>query len=102
MRKGKIIMEINNIFTIKNLIIYLVAINLIAFLAMLIDKKKAEKGKWRTKEATLLTLALIGGSIGEIIGMYVFHHKTKHWYFVLGMPVILILQVVVGILKNVY
>ncbi len=59
-------MEINNIFTIKNLVIYLVAINLIAFLAMLKIKKKAEKGKWRTKEATLLTLALIGGSIGEI------------------------------------
>lgn len=46
-------MEINNIFTIKNLIIYLIAINLIAFLAMFIDKKKAEKGKWRIKEATL-------------------------------------------------
>ena len=87
-------MEINNIFTIKNLIIYLVAINLIAFLAMLIDKKKAEKGKWRTKEATLLTLALIGGSIGEIIGMYVFHHKTQKPKFYIGFPTILITEIV--------
>lgn len=93
-------MEINNIFTIKNLIIYLVAINLIAFLAMLIDKKKAEKGKWRTKEATLLTLALIGGSIGEIIGMYVFHHKTQKQKFFIGVPVIIVLQILLIIAIN--
>ena len=93
-------MEINNIFTIKNLIIYLVAINLIAFLAMLIDKKKAEKGKWRTKEATLLTLALIGGSIGEIIGMYVFHHKTQKSKFFIGVPVIIVLQILLIIAIN--
>lgn len=93
-------MEINNIFTIKNLIIYLVAINLIAFLAMLIDKKKAEKGKWRTKEATLLTLALIGGSIGEIIGMYVFHHKTQKLKFFIGVPVIIVLQILLIIAIN--
>lgn len=93
-------MEIKNIFTIKNLIIYLVAINLIAFLAMLIDKKKAEKGKWRTKEATLLTLALIGGSIGEIIGMYVFHHKTQKPKFFIGVPGIIVLQILLIIAIN--
>lgn len=93
-------MEINNIFTIKNLIIYLIAINIIAFLAMFIDKKKAEKGKWRIKEATLLVLALIGGSIGEIIGMYVFHHKTQKPRFFVGVPVIIVLQILLIIAIN--
>lgn len=93
-------MEINNIFTIKNLIIYLIAINIIAFLAMFIDKKKAEKGKWRIKEATLLVLALIGGSIGEIIGMYVFHHKTQKPRFFIGVPVIIALQILLIIAIN--
>lgn len=93
-------MEINNIFTIKNLIIYLIAINIIAFLAMFIDKKKAEKGKWRIKVATLLVLALIGGSIGEIIGMYVFHHKTQKPRFFIGVPVIIVLQILLIIAIN--
>lgn len=93
-------MEINNIFTIKNLIIYLIAINIIAFLAMFIDKKKAEKGKWRIKEATLLVLALIGGSIGEIIGMYLFHHKTQKPRFFIGVPVIIVLQILLIIAIN--
>lgn len=93
-------MEINNIFTIKNLIIYLIAINIIAFLAMFIDKKKAEKGKWRIKEVTLLVLALIGGSIGEIIGMYVFHHKTQKPRFFIGVPVIIVLQILLIIAIN--
>ena len=85
--------NIEEIFTIKNIIIYLVLINLIAFLAMFIDKRKAKKGKWRTKEATLLTLALIGGSIGALIGMYKFHHKTQKPRFFIGIPVIIILQI---------
>lgn len=86
-------MELNNIFTIKNLIIYLAVINIIAFLAMLIDKKKAEKNKWRIKESTLLILALIGGSVGEIIGMYTFRHKTQKPRFYIGVPIIIILQI---------
>ena len=85
--------ELNNIFTFKNIFIYLIIINLIAFLAMFIDKKKAEKGKWRTKESTLLILALIGGSIGAIIGMYTFHHKTQKSRFFIGIPIIILLQV---------
>lgn len=72
---------------------YLVIVNLIGFLAMGMDKRKARKHKWRIKEATLFLLAVIGGSIGCWLGMYVFHHKTKHWYFVIGMPAILALQV---------
>ena len=69
--------------------------NLIAFLAMFIDKKKAQKGKWRIKESTLLILALIGGSIGAISGMYIFHHKTQKPRFYIGFPIIIILQILV-------
>ena len=91
--------ELNNIFAIKNLIIYLIIINIIAFLAMLVDKKKAEKNRWRIKESTLLILALIGGSIGAIAGMYVFHHKTQKPRFYIGIPIIIILQIllIIGI-----
>lgn len=85
--------ELTNIFTLKNIIIYLLIINIIAFLAMLIDKKKAEKDRWRIKESTLLTLALIGGSIGAIVGMYMFHHKTKKPRFFIGIPVMIVLQI---------
>ena len=89
--------ELTNIFTLKNIIIYLeqitLIINTIAFLAMFIDKKKAEKDRWRIKESTLLTLALIGGSIGAIAGMYTFHHKTKKPRFFIGIPVIIVLQI---------
>lgn len=87
--------DINNVFTIKNLIIYVIAINIIAFLAMFIDKRKAEKGKWRIKEATLLVLALVGGSIGATIGMYIFHHKTKKARFFIGIPVMIFLQILI-------
>ena len=79
---------------LKYFIIYLIVINLIAFLAMLIDKKKAKYGKWRIAEQTLLIFAIIGGSIGAIAGMYVFRHKTKKLRFSVGFPVILILQII--------
>ena len=79
---------------LKYFIIYLIVINLIAFLAMFIDKKKAKYGKWRIPEQTLLILAIIGGSIGAIAGMYVFRHKTKKLRFSVGFPVILILQII--------
>ena len=94
--------ELNNIFTIKNLIIYLLLINLIAFLAMFIDKRKAQKGRWRIKESTLLILALIGGSIGAISGMYTFHHKTQKPRFYIGFPVIIILQILLIIAIFIY
>lgn len=77
----------------KFLIIYVIAINLIAFLAMYIDKRRARYGKWRIPEQTLFILALIGGSIGAIAGMYTFRHKTKKLRFSIGFPVILILQI---------
>lgn len=77
----------------KYFLIYLLIINLIGFFAMFLDKQKAKHDKWRIPEKTLFLLAILGGSLGTNLGMNVFHHKTKHWYFVLGMPLILILQI---------
>lgn len=87
------------------LIAYLILINAAAFLLMLIDKQKAKKKKWRIPEATLIGSAAIGGSIGALAGMYTFRHKTKHPKFTVGIPVILVLQlilagVIVWLIKN--
>lgn len=79
---------------LKYLIIYLIVINLISFFAMYLDKRKAKYGKWRIPEQTLLILAIIGGSIGGIAGMYTFRHKTQKLRFSVGFPVILILQII--------
>ena len=78
--------------------IYLIIINLVGFVIMGIDKNRARKGAWRISEATLFTIALIGGSIGSIAGMQHFRHKTKHWYFKYGMPLILLVQIVLLLL----
>ena len=83
------------IFTTQNIIIYFIAINLFGFFIMWLDKRKAKKGKWRIKEATLLVLALVGGSIGATIGMYMFHHKTKKARFFIGIPVMIFLQILI-------
>ena len=77
---------------ISILAIYIIIVNLIGFALMGIDKYKAIKRGFRIPEATLFTVAIIGGSIGSIIGMFFFRHKTRHWYFVWGMPAILFLQ----------
>ena len=76
--------------------IYLILVNAIAFLLMLIDKQKAKKKKWRIPEATLMGSAAIGGSIGALAGMYTFRHKTKHPKFTIGVPVILVLQLILA------
>ena len=81
------------IFTLKNILIYLVVINLITFLAFYIDKNKAKKGNRRTKENTLFALVFLGGGFGGIAGMYTFRHKTKKPAFVVGVPAILILEI---------
>lgn len=73
-------------------VIYLLLINILLFILMGIDKRKAAKNKWRIKEKTLLILCLLGGSIGGIIGMYTFRHKTKHLKFKIGFPFIFIVQ----------
>jgi len=89
------------IFNIRNILIYLIVINLIAFLAMYIDKKRAKWGKWRIKESTLFLLVLLGGSIGGIAGMYTFRHKTKKPRFVIGFPAILIIEIICAIMINI-
>ncbi len=80
------------------LTIYLVCINLVSFAVMGADKRRARREAWRIRERTLFLLAIVGGSVGAIAGMYAFHHKTRHWYFVIGMPVILILQLAAAVL----
>jgi uncharacterized membrane protein YsdA (DUF1294 family) len=87
-------MKLEEIFTIQNIIIYLVVINLITFLVMWLDKRKAKKGRWRIPENTLLLFVLLGGGI---VGMYVFHHKTQKAKFVIGFPVILICEILIVI-----
>ena len=77
----------------KLALIYLLLINLVEFFAMGIDKYKAKKNKWRIPEAVLFLFAFLWGSIGTALGMHVFRHKTRHWYFKFGMPLILILQI---------
>lgn len=72
---------------------YLLAINIVSFFLYGIDKYKAKKNKWRISEATLLMMAVIGGSIGAWLGMRLWHHKTIHKKFKYGIPIIIILQV---------
>lgn len=73
---------------------YLIFINIIAFITYGLDKSKAKKGAWRIPEYTLLMLAVIGGSIGAVFGMNIFHHKTKKIKFAVGLPLILALQII--------
>ena len=69
-------------------------INVIGMVIMGIDKRKAVKHAWRVPEKVLFGIAIFGGSMGAWIGMYLFHHKTRHWYFVVGMPLILAIQLI--------
>ncbi len=82
------------------LLVYLLLINATGFVCMLIDKRKAIKNKWRIPEATLIGIAVLGGSLGAILGMRIFHHKTKHLKFSLGLPIILVLQILLAILVS--
>ena len=89
------------IFPLKYVIIYLVAINIIGFLAMFIDKQKAKwldkrrakNNQWRIPEKTLFLFTFLGGGVGTIAGMYLFRHKTKKMRFTVGFPVILITEI---------
>ena len=80
-------------FCIYDILIYLAAINIAAFFLYGIDKWKAQRNKWRVTEARLLWIAVAGGSIGALLGMKIWHHKTKHNKFRFGLPAILILQI---------
>lgn len=86
--------DYKKIFSVQNLAIYFVIINIIGFLIMLTDKRKAEKGKWRIPEKTIFIITALGGGIGTIAGMYVFHHKTRKLQFTIGLPFITILEII--------
>lgn len=81
----------------KLLIAWLLLVNLISFGQMYSDKRRARRNQWRIPERALFLTAWLGGSVGAILGMRLFHHKTKHRKFVFGMPAILILQLAVWI-----
>ena len=79
------------------LALWLIAINLVTFAVYGADKRRARRGAWRVPEKTLFLLPLLGGSVGALLGMRVFHHKTKHWYFVWGIPLILLAQAALAV-----
>ena len=88
------IKNIIQVIGVKNIIIYFVVINLLGFLMMYLDKKKAIKGKWRISEKSLFVVTLLGGGIGTNIGMNLFRHKTKKMKFSIGFPTILIVEII--------
>lgn len=79
------------------LLCYLLIMNLLGFSSMGIDKKRAKAREWRIKERTLLLIAFFGGSLGSLLGMKVFHHKTKHKKFQILIPIFFVLQIIGGI-----
>ena len=82
----------------KLLLYYLLIINAAGFLLMLVDKWKARKNRWRVRESTLLLIAALGGSVGSLLGMYLFRHKTLHLKFTLGIPLVLAGQCIAAVL----
>lgn len=86
---------LTDIFTLKNILLYLVMINIIGFFMMWSDKRKAKKGKWRIPEQTLFIVTAIGGGIGTIAGMYTFRHKTQKLKFTIGLPALVILEILI-------
>lgn len=84
------------------LLIYLLIINAVGIFFMLADKHKAKKKQCRIPEATLMGIAAVGGSVGVLIGMYTFRHKTKHAKFYIGVPLLLILQIGLAVLYTIY
>lgn len=83
-------------FLSKAVLVWLAVINLIAFALMGLDKWKARRDAWRIPEKTLFLAALLGGALGGTVGMHLFHHKTRHWYFRFGFPLLLVLQTALG------
>ena len=81
------------VLRMETLLYYLIAINVVTFLVYGVDKIKAKQGCWRISEATMLVLAIIGGSIGALLGMKIWHHKTMHKKFKYGLPLILLAQI---------
>lgn len=85
------------IYALYGIIIYLAALNIVAFFLYGIDKWKARHDKWRITESRLITVALLGGSIGALLGMKIWHHKTLHPKFHYGLPFILFLQIAIAV-----
>ena len=81
----------------KTILLLLVAVNLVSFSLYGLDKLKAKKGLWRIRESTLLLIAALGGSVGALLGMEVFRHKTKHWQFKVLVPVFLVLHIALAV-----
>ncbi len=88
--------DLTNVRMIMGL--YIICVNLLGLVYFFIDKQKAKRQSWRTPEATLITIALFGGSIGCLLGMYLFHHKTRKPLFFIGIPVILGIQLLLIVL----
>ena len=86
--------EIIHSFGISNVVIYVIVINIVGFFAMGIDKWKAKNNAWRIPENTLFSITVLGGGIGTIAGMYMFRHKTQKAKFTIGLPAILILEII--------
>ena len=74
--------------------LYLLAVNAAAFLVMELDKSRARRGRWRISEKALFLPAVLGGALGGVLGMRTFRHKTQHWYFRFGFPLLLAIQAV--------
>lgn len=88
------VITIQEIFTVKNILLYLLMVNLMGFFMMWSDKRKAKKGKWRIPEQTLFVVTALGGGIGTIAGMYTFRHKTQKLKFTIGLPALVILEII--------
>ncbi len=86
--------RLEDIFSVQNIVIYLIIINVIGFAIMFIDKQKAKKGKWRIPEKVIFIVTALGGGIGTISGMYAFRHKTQKLNFTIGLPFITILEII--------
>ena len=86
--------QLQEIFSTQNILLYLLVINIFGFFIMWLDKRKAKKGSWRIPEKTLFIVTALGGGIGTIAGMYTFRHKTQKLNFVIGFPFITILELI--------
>lgn len=76
--------------------LYLLLVNAVGFVLMGVDKRRAKRDQWRISEKTLFLPPILGGTVGAILGMQMFHHKTKHWYFRYGLPALLVFQLVLA------
>ena len=81
----------------KSILLLLIAVNLVSFALYGLDKVKAKRGLWRIRESTLLLVAALGGSLGALLGMELFRHKTKHWTFKILIPLFLLLHMALGV-----